>query len=179
MRRATNNNGFTLIELMIVVAILGVLAAVAIASYNAYVRRSHNAEATALLADIRLKQEAYRGAFHEYLDVSADCEGWVPRAKPTADAASSSGIDADCATTWRRLGVVFPNSMFFVYDTQAGVPGGTPADRYTAAPSARDFWYGASAIEDLNGDNKCGGFTVVSGDIGMAEIKETAAACTY
>lgn len=42
--------GFTLIELMIVVAVVGILTAIALPSYNEYIRRGHRAEGrTALL----------------------------------------------------------------------------------------------------------------------------------
>ncbi len=177
MRKTQPQKGFTLIELMIVVGILAVLAAVAMTSYSAYVRKSRNSEATSILADIRLKQEAYRGAFQEY---ASGCGAWVPRATPDAESAPASGMSDECTTTWRRLGIVFPNSLYFVYDTEAGPPGTDPSkDRYDAASSARDFWYGAAAIEDLNSNGKCGGFVVVSGEMKITEIPETEAACTY
>lgn len=176
MLRTKQNNGFTLVELMIVVGILGVLAAVAIASYNAYIRRSRNSEATAVLADIRLKQEAYRGVFHEYAN---GCGEWVPTADVSAESNSTDDMSDTCKTAWRRLGVVLPQSLYFSYDTQSGLPDETPSDRYSDAASARDFWYGAAAVEDLDGDGKCGGFVVVSGEIRITEVSESAGNCAY
>lgn len=61
-----NASGFTLIELMIVVAIIGVLAAVAIPVMSGYVRRSKAAEAFTMLQGIREKQEAYFGEYRRY-----------------------------------------------------------------------------------------------------------------
>jgi type IV pilus assembly protein PilE len=50
----------TLLELMIVVAIVGILAAVAIPAYNGYVTRSRRADAFTALETVRAAQEMYR-----------------------------------------------------------------------------------------------------------------------
>jgi len=54
MRHAS---GFTLIELLVTVVILGILASIALPSYNAYVVRSKLTEAHQVLSDLRVKQE--------------------------------------------------------------------------------------------------------------------------
>ncbi len=51
------SKGFTLIEVMIVVAIIGILAAIAYPSYDEYVKRGNRTEGQAFLSDVAARQE--------------------------------------------------------------------------------------------------------------------------
>jgi len=64
--------GFTLIELMIVIAIIGILAAIAIPQFAAYRVRGFNATA---LSDIRHMITAQEGYYAEYQTYSSDLAG--------------------------------------------------------------------------------------------------------
>jgi type IV pilus assembly protein PilE len=84
-------NGFTLIEVMIVVAILGVLASIAFPSYESYVRRSRRSEAAQLLAAIANRESQYLLDSRLYtnvigatgLNVNTDRWTCTPSAAPT------------------------------------------------------------------------------------------------
>jgi type IV pilus assembly protein PilA len=57
--KLNKREGFTLIELMIVIAIIGILAAIAIPQFSAYRQRSYNSAAQADLRNLATAQEAY------------------------------------------------------------------------------------------------------------------------
>lgn len=59
MQTPTKETGFTLIELMIVVAVIGILAAIAIPNYNEHVIKARITEAVAQLSDMRVRMEQY------------------------------------------------------------------------------------------------------------------------
>ncbi len=59
--RRNTNAGFTLIELMVVVIVLGILVAVALPSYQNYILKGNRAVAKAKLLDVAARQETYFG----------------------------------------------------------------------------------------------------------------------
>jgi type IV pilus assembly protein PilE len=59
-------SGFTLIEVMIVVAIVGILAAIAYPSYQSYVRKGQRSEGKAKLMEIMQAQERYNSQNQSY-----------------------------------------------------------------------------------------------------------------
>ncbi|MGA0612373.1 type IV pilin protein [Caldimonas sp. KR1-144] len=65
-RNASRHGGFTLIELMIAVAIVAILASVAYPAYTSYVRRGQVQEAFTYLSDYRVKLEQYYQDFRGY-----------------------------------------------------------------------------------------------------------------
>ena len=52
--------GFSLIELLIVVVVIGILASIAVPSYQNYVRRSNRSDTLAILLKMQLQQEKWR-----------------------------------------------------------------------------------------------------------------------
>ena len=96
--------GFTLIELMIVVVIIGILMAISVPAYRDYVMRSHRTDAHSSLLDIAARQERHVAQYNRYADVitATDLTGLNMAANSKegyytlAVAACAGGLIANC-----------------------------------------------------------------------------------
>lgn len=90
--------GFTLVELMIVVAIIGILSAIAYPAYNDYVTRGKLTEATSALSDGRVKMEQFFQDNRTYVPTAPQTgPNGCPLAIPAATASftyACSGLSA-------------------------------------------------------------------------------------
>jgi type IV pilus assembly protein PilE len=77
--------GFTLIELMVVVVIVGILAAIALPSYADYVKRSKIIQATTGMSDLRQRMEQYFLDNRTYVGFCAGVTG-ISAVQPTVQA---------------------------------------------------------------------------------------------
>lgn len=119
--KRNNEHGFTLIELMITVAIVGILAAIAIPSFKRYVAKSRTAEAKANLGTIFTCEVVYRSSATNPADeVYLDCDA-NPAAVPTTKATWSNAI----TTGWQDIGFHLIGDIMYQYSVDASDDGST------------------------------------------------------
>jgi type IV pilus assembly protein PilA len=150
-------DGFTLVELMIVVAIIGVLAALAIYGVSRYLKHSKTAEATRNLGSI---ETGSKNQFQQETDTSGAGTGpFVHRFCPSATAKVPGTIPAAQklkvapadwgTTTWTCLKFSINEPQFYSYNYTNNGSDGTAAQ------------YTATAEGDLDGNGTTSTFTLI------------------
>jgi type IV pilus assembly protein PilA len=66
MPKRINRSGFTLVELLIVIAIIGILAAIAIPQFTSYRQKSYNSAAQSDLRNVKTNLAAYYADYQHY-----------------------------------------------------------------------------------------------------------------
>lgn len=156
-RRAS---GFTLVELMIVIAMVGVLAALGVFGFRRYLRAAGAAEVKAVVQGIRVSEEAIKAETFQYLGCSANLTSWYPAAPDKRKHVwdnGSSNAEHDC---WMRLNVTTDGPVRFGYAVVAGIapqPNAVPNIGYCTNWSAAHAtvngpWFVVQAAGDQNGD---------------------------
>ncbi len=105
-RRGHGRSGFTLLEVMIAVAIVGVLAAIAIPLLSSYQLRSKSAEAKTNLSAIRVLEEGFYSENQTYRSANAE-----PAAIPGSVAVAFDGVGSD----FNSLGFAPEGYVYFSY----------------------------------------------------------------
>jgi prepilin-type N-terminal cleavage/methylation domain-containing protein len=141
MNRSTKRPmaAFTLVELMIVVVILGILAAVAIPAFTRYVKRSKTAEAQTNISKIYQAQIVYHNAFLDrgvaaFVNAAALHPGTPGSAKFPANVAVWNSH-----TNWAALGFSLDSAHYYAYQSPA--TGGGIGNQFRVM-----------AVGDLDGD---------------------------
>jgi type IV pilus assembly protein PilE len=108
--------GFTLIELMITVAIIAILAAVAYPSYTAYIQRGRIAETTALLATTRVRLEQFYQDNRNYGSTATTCGVAMPTAANFTFSCGWGGGGTDQSFLLTATGSAAMNGFAFTID---------------------------------------------------------------
>ena len=115
MPKKPQKKGFTLIELMIVVAIIGILAAIAIPNFIKYQLRSKTSEAKTVLGGIKTSSEGFKAEYDNYaqstrtpdIDPSPTKAAWVETACTQCTRASPANCTSFDCIGYKPAGMVY------------------------------------------------------------------------
>jgi prepilin-type N-terminal cleavage/methylation domain-containing protein len=144
--KRSDARGFTLIELMVTVAIVAVLAVVGVYSVRRYLLSASTAEPMEIINSVRAAEESYKDETFGYLPVGSidsyyPFGGTLPK-RQTKKAWEGGAPNTD-ETNWNLLGVHPSTVVQFGYACAAGKGAGVP--NQSALKTSKDLNYPASA----------------------------------
>jgi len=170
-RSRSQERGFTLIELMTVVIIVGVLATLGLVAYRKFITSSKTSEAIYMVGSIRAAEESYRAETLRYLDVSAGFSKLYPKTTVGAFKSAWDNPSHSDYTAWRQLGARSDGPVYYGYKVAAGLAAGVPPALDIASsptwPTTSEPWYVIEAKGDVDGN---GVFSYVAGTSFTGEI---------
>jgi type IV pilus assembly protein PilA len=144
--------GFSLIELMIVVAIIAILAAIAIPNFMKFSMKAKTSEATSNLNAIRVAQDSYRSENDAYLDCTAG---------PAAGGTDSTPDAWDDPAGFVTIGFAPDGNVRYQYDVDV-TPGGAGVPPH----------FMASAVSDLDEDGLTCVFAIATADTEYPKVQK-------
>ena len=148
LSRLRNRKGFTLVELMIVVAIIGILAAIAIPNFLNFRLKAKTSEAKSNLGAVRSTEVAFYAEWNSYVGGQA----FVPVADRTGNDGKVAWAPTGRDSRFSILGFAPEGNVFFSYNLAGAV---YPTDGFTSHAEGdldktggkSDFWVNNTSTE--------------------------------
>ena len=178
MLKKLTKRGFTLIELMIVVAIIGILAAIAIPNFIRFQARSKQSEAKTNLKALFTAQKSFFGEKDRY-----ETQGSIIGFSPEASNRYFYAVDSDCTNFWSRPGqapatgyacigndtVRFPDQPTLTdlsaFPVIPSIPGGVACpDKAGVTGTCPTCCFSGGAVGNVDNDSLFDSWLISSGD---------------